>query len=49
MGSAPNELVAAAGEILSEASGRPAVRVDADHEVYLSDPSVLTGVITSRA
>ena len=28
-------------------TGRPPVQVDADHEVYLADPSVLTGIVTA--
>jgi pimeloyl-ACP methyl ester carboxylesterase len=47
VGSSPNELVAAAVETLAAAAGRPARRVDAPHEIYLSDPSVLTGLVTS--
>ena len=46
-GSAPNELVAAAVDVLTSITGRPAVRVDADHEVYLTDPSVLTRIVTA--
>ena len=46
VGSAPNELVAAAVDVLSGWTGRPPVQVDADHEVYLADPSVLTGIVT---
>ena len=46
VGSAPNELVAAAVDVLTGWTGRPPVRVDADHEVYLADPSVLTGIVT---
>ena len=50
VGSAPNDLIAAAVDVLTSALDRPAVRVDADHEVYLADPSVLTGIVTgSRA
>ena len=45
VGSAPNELVAAAVDVLSGWTGRPPVQVDADHEVYLADPSVLTGIV----
>jgi pimeloyl-ACP methyl ester carboxylesterase len=46
VGSAPNELVAAAVHVLAGWTGRPAVTVDADHEVYLVDPSVLTSILT---
>ncbi len=47
VGSAPNDLVAAAADVLAGWTGRPPVRVDADHEVYLADPAVLTGIVTS--
>jgi pimeloyl-ACP methyl ester carboxylesterase len=46
VGSAPNELIAAATEVLAGWTGRDPVRVEADHEVYLSDPSVLTDLVT---
>lgn len=45
VGSAPNEVVAAAVDILAGWTGRQPVRVDADHEVYLTNPSVLTDVV----
>jgi pimeloyl-ACP methyl ester carboxylesterase len=45
VGSAPNELIAAATEVLAAWTGREPVRVVADHEVYLSDPSVLTDLV----
>lgn len=45
VGSAPNEVVAAAVEQLAVRTGRDPVTVDADHEVYLGDPTVLTGVV----
>jgi pimeloyl-ACP methyl ester carboxylesterase len=46
IGSAPNELVAGAAAILAELQGEATVMVStADHEVYLSDPSVLAGVV----
>ena len=45
VGSAPNDVVAAAVDVLSGWTGRPPVQVDADHEVYLADPSVLTGIV----
>jgi pimeloyl-ACP methyl ester carboxylesterase len=48
VGSAPNEVVAAASEILAAVIGRAPVRVDGDHEVYLRDPAVLTAVVTGR-
>ncbi len=43
VGSAPNEIIAEAVDVLSGWTGRPPVRVDADHEVYLTEPAVLTG------
>ena len=49
LGSAPNELITAAVDILAGWTGRQPVRVDADHEVYLTDPSVLTGIVTGRS
>jgi pimeloyl-ACP methyl ester carboxylesterase len=48
VGSAPNEVIAAAVEVLAGWTGRPPVQVAADHEVYLVDPSVLTGIVTQR-
>jgi pimeloyl-ACP methyl ester carboxylesterase len=45
VGSSPNELIAGAVVILAELTGRPPVTVDADHEVYLQDPSVLAGIV----
>jgi pimeloyl-ACP methyl ester carboxylesterase len=48
VGSAPNELVAAAVEVLAGWIGGPPVRVDADHEVYLTDPTVLTAIVTAH-
>ena len=47
VGSAPNDLVAAAANVLTSALGRPAVLVEAHHEVYLTDPSVLTTIVTT--
>jgi hypothetical protein len=46
-GSAPNDLVAAAVDQLERMTGRPRVIVDAPHEVYLAEPSVLTAVVVS--
>ena len=46
VGSAPNDIIAAAVDVLSGWTGRPPVRVDADHEVYLTEPAVLTGIVT---
>ena len=45
VGSNPNEVVAAAAEQLARRLGREPVTVEGDHEVYLSDPAVLTGVV----
>lgn len=47
LGSAPIEPIAGAAAVVAELTGRPTVQVDGDHEVYLSDPSVLTGIVTS--
>ena len=49
VGSQPNELIGAATDILAEWTGRPPVRVDAHHEIYLTDPHVLTDIVTGRA
>lgn len=45
VGSAPNDIIAAAADVLTGWIGRPPVRVDADHEVYLTDPGVLAGIV----
>jgi pimeloyl-ACP methyl ester carboxylesterase len=45
VGSAPNEIVAAAAGALTEQTGSRPVTVDGDHEIYLTDPTVLTGVV----
>jgi pimeloyl-ACP methyl ester carboxylesterase len=45
VGSAPNELIAAATAVLAAWTGRDPVRLVADHEVYLTDPSVLTDLV----
>jgi pimeloyl-ACP methyl ester carboxylesterase len=45
IGSSPNELVAAAAEVLAASTGGPPLGVDAGHEVYLTDPAVLTGIV----
>lgn len=45
IGSSPNEVIAGAVDVLAELTGRPPVQVPADHEVYLSDPSVLTAIV----
>ncbi len=47
VGSAPNEIVGPAVDQLSQWLGRPPVEVDAEHEVYLTDPSVLTAIVTT--
>ncbi len=47
VGSAPNDLIAAAADILTSTLGQPALTIDAEHEVYLADPSVLTAVVTA--
>lgn len=45
VGSTPNEAVAAAVKGLTDQIGRDPTTVDGDHQVYLSDPTVLTSVI----
>jgi pimeloyl-ACP methyl ester carboxylesterase len=45
VGSSPNDLIAAATEVLTSTLGRAPVRVDADHEVYLTDHTVLAGIV----
>ncbi len=45
VGSSPNEVIAGAVAVLAELTGRPPVQVAADHEVYLSDPAVLTAIV----
>lgn len=47
VGSAPNDLTADAVGRLAEWTRRDPVRVEADHEVYLTDPSVLTAIVTA--
>lgn len=47
VGSTPNDLVAAAAEQLAGQIGRDAITVDGDHEVYLTDPAVLTGLVSA--
>ena len=47
LGDTPLALISEAARQFERWTGRPAVVVDAPHEVYLSDPSVLTGVVTS--
>jgi pimeloyl-ACP methyl ester carboxylesterase len=48
VGSSPNELIAAAVDVLAGWTGRAPVRVAADHEVYLIDPEVLTRIVTEH-
>jgi pimeloyl-ACP methyl ester carboxylesterase len=45
VGSAPNGVVAAAVEHLAAQTGRDPVAVEGDHQVYLTDPAVLTAVV----
>lgn len=47
LGSAPNGLIAAAADVLTSTLHRPAVTVNAEHEVYLTNPNVLTGIVTA--
>jgi pimeloyl-ACP methyl ester carboxylesterase len=47
VGSAPIEPIQSAAAVLAEVTDRATVRVEGDHEVYLFDPSVLTGIVTS--
>jgi pimeloyl-ACP methyl ester carboxylesterase len=47
VGSAPNDLIATAVDVLTSTLGEPAVTVEAEHEVYLTNPSVLTGIVTA--
>jgi pimeloyl-ACP methyl ester carboxylesterase len=49
VGSAPNELIAAATDRLAVLLGKPTVRVEGEHQVYLFDPSVITGIVASEA
>jgi pimeloyl-ACP methyl ester carboxylesterase len=44
-GSQPNDIIAAAVSELAVLTGHDAVTVDADHEVYLNDPAVLTRIV----
>jgi pimeloyl-ACP methyl ester carboxylesterase len=45
VGSDPNEIIRAAADELGRLTGTDPVHVHGDHEVYLSDPSVLTGLV----
>lgn len=48
VGAAPNEIVAAAAQQLTELTGRaPAVVDTADHEIYLNDPDVFVAALAS--
>jgi pimeloyl-ACP methyl ester carboxylesterase len=49
VGSAPNDLIAAAVAELETLTGRPAVHLDGDHEVYLFDPSALAALVADVA
>jgi pimeloyl-ACP methyl ester carboxylesterase len=44
-GSMPNEIVAAAVGVLEHWTSRTTIRVEAEHEVYLTDAAVLTGIV----
>jgi hypothetical protein len=44
-GSMPNGVIAAALTVLEDWTGRTTTRVDAEHEVYLTDAAVLTGIV----
>jgi len=47
IGSAPNDAVGAAAAGLAELLGHDPVTVEGDHEVYLADPTVLTGIVVA--
>jgi pimeloyl-ACP methyl ester carboxylesterase len=47
-GDQPNEVIAAAAAELAALTGHDTVTVTGTHEVYLTDPSVLTAIVTSR-
>lgn len=47
VGSRPNDLISAAVAELAEITGREPVRIDADHEVYLTDPDVITRLLAA--
>lgn len=47
VGRTPIDLITAATEQITAWTGTPLVRLDADHEVYLSDPTVLTDLVRS--
>lgn len=48
-GPSPIAPIRVAAARISRWTGREIVRVDADHEVYLSDPDVLTGIVTAAS
>jgi pimeloyl-ACP methyl ester carboxylesterase len=45
IGSEPNELIAAAAGELATIDGIDVVHVEGSHEIYLTDPNVLTGIV----
>jgi hypothetical protein len=45
VGSDPNEIISAATVELARLTATAPVRLDADHQVYLTDPAVLTGLM----
>ncbi len=49
VGNTTLELISDAANQFERWTGRPTIVVDAPHEVYLTDPSVLTHVVTSRS
>jgi pimeloyl-ACP methyl ester carboxylesterase len=49
VGSAPNDLIGAAVAELETLTGRPAVHLSGDHEVYLFDPTVLAALVAEVA
>ena len=47
VGRTPINLIAAASEQITAWTDTPLVRLDGDHQVYLSDPTVLTDLVRS--
>jgi pimeloyl-ACP methyl ester carboxylesterase len=45
VGSAPNEVIALATEVLAELIGSPTVVASGEHEIYLFDPRILTSLV----
>lgn len=45
IGSEPNDLIAAAAAELAALEGIDIVQVEGSHEIYMTDPSVLTGIV----